>query len=204
LRIRAGRVVVKVAILSVLFAVGWTIVPVAAQAVAESYQLDISRQPLDAALKDLAQQTGLQIARFSDVPASNPLVGPLAGEMSLDNALRTLLTPNRLTYKVVNNRTIAVVALDSNATSAGPEVSASTPHSSANTNADGQEKEGKKNSSSGFRLAQMDQGAPAGSTSVAPKGEEVSERKAQYLEEVIVTARKRDCVWTGDSGTWSC
>jgi hypothetical protein len=71
--------------------------------------LNIPEQPLDTALKDLAQQTGLQIARFSDVVAGNALVGPLSGDYSLEQALNFLRAPQDLTFKIVNDRTIAII-----------------------------------------------------------------------------------------------
>jgi iron complex outermembrane recepter protein len=78
-------------------------------AAAKHYNLNIPEQSLDTALKDLAQQTGLQIARFSDVGAGTAVVGPLSGDYSLEQALNYLLAPQGLTFKVVNDRTIAIV-----------------------------------------------------------------------------------------------
>src|SRR5579871_1648876 len=65
---RARDVIVKGILWAALLAVAATVVPVSAQAIADSYRLDIAQQPLDGALKNLAEQTGLQIARFSDLP----------------------------------------------------------------------------------------------------------------------------------------
>ena len=78
-------------------------------AAAKHYNLNIPEQPLDTALKDLAQQTGLQIARFSDVVAGNARVGPLSGDYSLEQALNFLLAAQDLTFKIVNDRTIAII-----------------------------------------------------------------------------------------------
>ncbi len=50
-----------------------------AQAATQHYQLDIPRQSLDTALKDLAQQTGLQIGRFSERIDGSAVVGPVQG-----------------------------------------------------------------------------------------------------------------------------
>jgi iron complex outermembrane recepter protein len=108
IRNMAGEIIVKATIASVIVAVCGTVVPVLAQAVSQSYRLDIPRLPLDAALKRFAEQTGLQIAHFSDTPRADFDVGPIAGEYSALQALDSLLRPHRLTYKVVNDRTIAV------------------------------------------------------------------------------------------------
>src|ERR1700732_4361572 len=100
--IKAGGLVMRITLLAVAVALFISILPVSARAVPNSYQLNIPRQPLDAALKDLAQQTGLQIARFSDVPqGGTPVVGPLNGDMSVGQALTAILKTTGLTYKVV-------------------------------------------------------------------------------------------------------
>jgi iron complex outermembrane recepter protein len=181
---------VRVIFLSVVLAVGGMVVPVAAQAIPQSYQLNISRQPLDAALKDFAQQTGLQVARFSDLPASNVLVGPVNGEMSIDKALRSLLAPSQLTYKFVNDHTIAVVALSQVPTGAG---SVASPADTRSTSAEAtqQQQEGKKSSSGTFRVAQLDQGQAGGATAVAKKEDTATANNSGQLEEVIVSAQKR-------------
>ena len=151
----------RVALVSMLLAVAGAVVPVAAQAVAQSYQLDIPRQPLDVALQDLARQTGLQIARFGQLPDGSALAGPVAGDMSVEQALRVMLTPNGLAYKVVNDHTIAVMST--------AEVRAG------------------RSSSDRFRIAQADratvvtEGPAARAADVAP---------ADQLQEVIVTATK--------------
>lgn len=74
-----------------------------------SYDLSIARQSLDSALKELAQQTGLQVGRFSDAVKGDTLVGPLSGKYSADRALRTLLEPHGLTYRTLNERAVIVL-----------------------------------------------------------------------------------------------
>jgi len=97
----------KLLCLSILLAL--CIATASAQAVGNRYDLNIPRQPLDAALKDFARQTGFQIARFTDaVPGGTP-VGPLSGNYSLAQALEVILASSGLTYEMVNERTIAVV-----------------------------------------------------------------------------------------------
>ena len=100
----------RIMLLAVAMALFASVLPVSAQAVMQHYPLNIPRQSLDTALKDLAQQTGMQIARFSDAPRGSALVvGPVSGEMSVGEALAALLKTTGLTYRVVNDRTIAVV-----------------------------------------------------------------------------------------------
>jgi len=105
----AGRTILRIAFVSIGLALGAGIVPVSAQAVAQHFQLNIPRQSLDLALKEFAQQTGLQVARFSDSTEGSTLVGPLNGDLSAEQALQSLLTPQGLTYRVVNGNTIAIV-----------------------------------------------------------------------------------------------
>lgn len=74
-----------------------------------SYDLEIPRQSLDSALKDLAQQTGLQVGRFSDAIKGDTLVGPLTGKFSAERALKRLLEPHGLTYRTLNDRAVIVL-----------------------------------------------------------------------------------------------
>ena len=73
------------------------------------HNLHIPRQTLDVALKDLAQQTGLQIVRFSDAVKGDAMVGPLNGNYSAEQALRELLAPTGLTYRPLNERALAIL-----------------------------------------------------------------------------------------------
>lgn len=95
-----------------------------ARAVARHYDLNIPKQSLDLALRDLAQQTGLQIALFSDAIDESALVGPILGSQSAEQALRTLLTPSGLSYKVVSEGTIAVLNAKDAPAAAGPRAAA--------------------------------------------------------------------------------
>lgn len=75
----------------------------------QRYAIAIPRESLDLALRDLAAQTGLQIARFSDNLDSALLVGPVNGSLTPQQALDELLRGHQLKYIVVNDSTIAVV-----------------------------------------------------------------------------------------------
>jgi len=177
---------VRVALLTVVLAGAALAIPVSAQALADSYHLNIPRQPLDGALKDLAQQTGLQIARFSDTPGSGALVGPVTGEMPVGQALNSLLQPAGLTYRMVNDRTIAVVLA-----SAGAAQGASQAGQMAQPSPGDSRKEGKNNSSSAFLLAQALVGQIASDASVEGQDQRTSKEKAGELQEVLVTAQKK-------------
>jgi TonB-dependent receptor len=173
---------VKLALISSVLALCAAVVPVSAQAVTEFYQLNIPRQTLDAALKDLAEQTGLQIARFSDTPDGSALVGPVTGKVSIAEALNSLLTPSGLTYKVVNERTIAILQRNAGLP---PSKSASTHSANAANPAEIPEGVDIGQSQSNEELPQTTQ-APSQTT------ESRSQTAAEsHLEEVIVTGFRR-------------
>lgn len=185
----------KVGLLSLMLAAAGIVIPVAAQAVAQVYQLDIPRQQLDAALKDLAQQTGLQIARFSDTPGGSAFVGPVTGDMLVTDALETLLAPSKLTYKIVNDHTIAVMTRVAAAAAQGEPPPATGSSQSADAAAgEPNQQEGKKSFRDNFRLAQGNLQAAQRSSTVGSDAQSsaANSGNSPRLEEIIVTAQKRE------------
>jgi len=176
----------RVALVSIVFSAAAAITPVAAQAVAQSYQLDIARQPLDVALQELARQTGLQIARFGESPDGSALVGPVAGDMSVEQALRTMLVPSGLVYKVVNDHTIAVTNTSAvHHPSQKEKAAAPMPDDSTKAGRSFWDR---------FRVAQVDSSS-AGNQGAVRTTDASLERTpdvahADQLQEVIVTATK--------------
>jgi iron complex outermembrane receptor protein len=79
-----------------------------AQAAIQHYQLNIPHESLDMALNDLAQQTGLQVGRFSGRIDGSAMVGPVRGDQTPEQALKTLLYKTGLAYKIVGDTTFAV------------------------------------------------------------------------------------------------
>ena len=75
----------------------------------QRYDLDIPRQSLDRALKDLAAQTGLQVGRFSDTIDGAVVVGPVRGSLTPDEALDTLLEGQDLSHRTINGRMIVII-----------------------------------------------------------------------------------------------
>lgn len=150
-----------------------------AQAVARHYDLNIPKQSLDTALRDLAQQTGLQIALFSDSIDGNAVAGPILGNKSAEEALKILLTPSGLSYKVVSEGTIAVL----NPRDTPPAVSAPS------------EEEKKRSFLDRFRISQATsastaQGAAANEDAkIAPPSSEKD--SGAKVQEIVVTAQKR-------------
>jgi outer membrane receptor protein involved in Fe transport len=183
----------RITLLAVALALFASVVPVSAQALIARYQLNIPRQPLDTALKDFAAQTGLQVARMSDAVDGSALVGPVHGDLSAEDALKSLLGPRGLSYTMVNDRTFAVfkpgvdTTLATTAGAGGAVAATEQGQSGA-----GQQAAKEKSSSDPFRLAQVDQGSTAGALAVEKKGQNRADKQSGALEEVIVTAQKRE------------
>jgi iron complex outermembrane recepter protein len=108
---RVGSTIMRISTIMAiaLFATGSISAAERADASITRYQINISRQPLDAALNDLAQQTGLQVARFSDAVRGDTVVGPLSGHYSAEQALSTLLEPIKLTFRSLNAGAVIVL-----------------------------------------------------------------------------------------------
>jgi iron complex outermembrane recepter protein len=193
--IKAGGLVVRITLLAVAMALFASVLPVSAQAVMQHYQLNIPRQSLDTALRDFAHQTGLQVARFSDTIDGSAVVGPVNGELSAEQALKSLLGPGGLSFKMVNERTIAIVKAGSGASKPSDSRTLATSSDAvAQPDQEGQGGGSTQSFWSRFRLAQVDQGTSSGSPSVEKEKqrEQASEKKPIQLEEVIVTATKRE------------
>lgn len=187
-------------LLSIALTLSAAVIPVSAQATAEHqhYQLNIPRQSLDAALKDFAKQTGLQIARFSDAVDGSAMVGPVTGDITVAQALNSLLGPQGLSYKVVNDRTIAIVKPGLEQTSVGPgdadvlSVTEGVLNSGATPDPGAAKKAGWFER---FRVAQNEPASPSDSSS--SRDEKPSQNFSdnpdqQKLEEIVVTAQKRE------------
>jgi outer membrane receptor protein involved in Fe transport len=184
--------------LSIALALGAAVIPVSAQATAEHqhYQLNIPRQSLGAALNDFAKQTGLQIARFSDAVDGSAMVGPVTGDVTLEQALNSLLDPQGLSYKLVNDRTIAIVKPGLEQTSVGPGDShalstAEGALNSAETADPGAAK--KAGWFERFRVAQNEAASPSERSLSRDEDPSQSSNKItdNKLEEIVVTATKR-------------
>lgn len=136
----------------------------------KKFDLNIPRQSLDLALKALAQQTGLQIARMSDRVDGEALVGPVSGSLTPDEALRNLLGAQGLTYRVINERTIAIVKEGAERVPVSPPVKT--------TNVLDEQKKGF------WERVRVAEGE-------ASTGE-AKEENSTTLQEIVVTAQKRE------------
>ena len=87
----------------------------------EKYDFKIDSQPLGTALQALAAQSGVQIIFFSQL-TEGLRAPPLAGQFTLSAALEFLLAPSRLTFRVLNPKTIEIRALGVDGTPSQPDV----------------------------------------------------------------------------------
>jgi iron complex outermembrane receptor protein len=165
-----------------------------AQAAIQHYQLNIPRQSLDTALKDLAQQTGLQIGRFSGRIDGSAMVGPVLGDQTPAQALKTLLNNTGLEYKIVSDTMIAVynpkdaTSTQFNSRLNGSEEAAGGEASSGSSDDANTSREAGKKTSQDFRLAQVDQNS-VGTQAVNSQS---GKKEEEGLAEIIVTAQKRN------------
>jgi iron complex outermembrane recepter protein len=193
--IRWGEQIMRIATILAVALFGATCLadPKHAQAAIQHYQLNIPRQSLDTALNDLAQQTGLQIGRFSGRIDGSAMVGPVKGDQTPEQALKTLLYKTGLNYKIVSDTTIAVYnPKDPTPSTTGLTGSGSSPGIPGEIRGEG----------SGLQLAQSDSSSvpsPQSSAlelaqSTVPTGNEVKppQEDANKIPEIVVTAQKRN------------
>ncbi len=209
---RAGFTIMRIVtiVAATLFTSGGLIAAESAQAAITQYELNIPRQPLDTALTDLAQQTGLQVGRFSDAVKGDTLVGPVTGNYSADQALKSLLAATRLTYRTLNERAIIVLRPEDVAQlPPANTLSRSGGNEDPSSRRDGQGQGGQRGEDSSqtndhksfwsrLRLAQTIPGSAQSTTSVNSSSssnrsgvEQTSLQTPVQLEEVLVTAQKR-------------
>jgi iron complex outermembrane recepter protein len=141
---------------------------------------DIPAGGLAPALTTLAKEFDFQVLYKTEIVGKRQTEG-VSGAVTAQEALEKVLNGTGLTYKYLDERTVMVMPVGT------PEVN------KEQTGANADAKEGKKNSSEGFRVAQVDQGrtsqssTPVGnSSSSTPQG-----TKGVELEEIVVTAQKR-------------
>jgi iron complex outermembrane recepter protein len=72
-----------------------------------TYQFDIPGSTLDAALRQFASQTGLQIAYFTKIAAGRTAPA-VSGTLTAEEALHTLLNASGLTFERIDDGTIAI------------------------------------------------------------------------------------------------
>jgi outer membrane receptor protein involved in Fe transport len=129
------------------------------------HEFAIVAQPLNEALNAFAQQADLRIV-FDTSDAEGITAPALRGKLTAREAIEILLGSSRLTYRFMDDRTIAV--------GPRPTMPVSDIHSSTRTNAP-------------LRLAET---GPAAAAQVSPAASNVSNAETP-IAEVVVTAQKR-------------
>lgn len=137
----------------------------------QTVELDIQPQPMGDALNAFAQQSGLQVVLYSAITGdmqSRQLAGTFNNERE---ALDHLLNDTGLTYKYINNRTVAITA---------------------RTGEDG--KVGKSQPASNKLLAAQagTSAQKAGTTTVLKERNDANQESEGLIEEITVTAQKRE------------
>jgi iron complex outermembrane receptor protein len=144
---------------------------------------DIPAEELGTALRTLAKERGFQLMYLSDTVEPLHTAGAV-GEFTTDEALIRILSGTGLTYRYLDETTVTILPASAN------------PQGSTQAQAGGQggatssDKEGKKDSSGGFRVAQVAQGQAAGAASVEKQDEQAPKKKLVQLEEVVVTGSR--------------
>jgi len=149
---------------------------------------DIPPQSLGSALQAFAQSRDLQVLYFSGLVKDLQTTGA-AGALSADEALTQLLSGTGLTYRYVGQNAVTIVSTGADGSAATQLPNGAPPSAQPIPSA---QKEGKRTSSSEFRVAQVDQAAAGGAAAVSgvPRGQR--DTGMQPVEEVVVTAEKRN------------
>jgi len=138
----------------------------------------IPPETLAAALKTLASERGLALAYRSEIVGDLKSPGAV-GELTTEEAFTRILVGTDLTFRYLDEKTVTIVPVASTQAQVQGQGGATSP-----------DKEGKKASSSGFRVAQVDQGQAPGASTVEKKKEKASEEKSDQLQEVVVTGSR--------------
>ena len=156
---------------------------------------NIPSQGLGSALQRLAKDRNFQVVYVSEEVNGLRTQGAV-GEFTPEEALKTLLHGTGLTYRYLDEKTVTIfpaIAPSSQDNSGGASTQvpakATTEQLAA---ADPGEGKDRRSLWDRFRVAQVDQGTSAGSTPVERQNAQPSKQQPVQLEEVLVTAQKRE------------
>jgi outer membrane receptor protein involved in Fe transport len=156
---------------------------------------NIPAQPLGPALQTLAKDRNFQVVYVSEEINSAHTHGAV-GEFTSEEALKALLSGTGLTFRYLDEKTVTVVPVSSGTSAAPSSDETALPRAAREDSSvarNDAEKGGQNRSFwDRFRVAQVDQGSSSSSAAVEKKNEQASEKKPIQLEEVIVTAQKRE------------
>jgi iron complex outermembrane recepter protein len=149
---------------------------------------DIPPESLGLALRSLADQRSFQIV-FATQDVARIHTEGAVGEFTSEEALKRLLKGTGLTYRYLDEKTVTLIPEPSTIPQA---LDSDWKHDQRSNETP--PKEVGKSSSRDFRVAQVDQGAAARAAAVglqAPQNAP-SDQIGEQLEEIIVTAQKRE------------
>jgi iron complex outermembrane receptor protein len=147
--------------------------------------LNIPSESLGVALNALAKQRGFQIVYVTEELKGLRTRGA-KGDFTPEEALKQLLSGTGFTFRYVDDKTVTVLPIASISDQANPPLSTG-PSAIPQSNGDAWQQEGKKSASSTFRLAQVDQAAPASPATVEKTNEQAPVNAPGRLDEIIVT-----------------
>jgi iron complex outermembrane receptor protein len=145
----------------------------------------IPAEGLGPALNALAKDRNFQIVYVTEEVANVRTEGAV-GEFTIEEALKMLLTGTGLTYRYLDDKTVTIGSATSPHDGSGRASKTTAGGSSDDANAT---KEGKEISSGGVRTAQTRQGSVSSASPPAAYSYAV---KGEGLEEIVVTAQKRE------------
>ena len=125
----------------------------------------------------------------NDVGASRGLAQH--ADMLVTDALKVLLAPSKLKYKIVNDHTIALMTFGTAAVHTESTDASGAAQSPSTTVNDGKQQEGSKSSWNRLHLAQVDQGKTSSDKSVRTADNNATAQGTGDLAEILVTAQKK-------------
>lgn len=168
-----------------LVAIACLAAPVAFAVADAAKVVHVKAGPLVDALEDLAKQCGVDVV-YPSAQLREFRTRGVSGTLEPREAFERLIAGTPLILR--QDGSSLLIALPSKPYGALP----SSSGSEASENIADEGKEGKSHSSDGFRVAQAGLGAGAGSASLGAQVERESNPESQALDEIVVTAQRRE------------
>ena len=151
---------------------------------------NIPAQGLGPALTTLAKEFDFQILYRTEIVGKLRTEG-VSGAMTAAEALNRVLSGTGLTYRYLDEKTVTIFRPDaiSSSDTSGPAPWPPSAQPPATT--DGKKQEGQKGFWDRFHVAQVDQGTSSGPSSIETTTQS-SQKRPEQLQEVVVTAQKRE------------
>lgn len=156
--------------------------------------INIPAQGLGPALQTLAKQHDFQLVYRPEFVRDVRTAGAV-GELTSEEALTRLLQGTGLTHRRLDDKTMTIVPLRTSERGRDEASSRSLQGRGTEEREEGKNSEGQENEKSfwsRFRLAQLDQGQASNDRSAETSDTDSERKPARIIEEVIVTAQKRE------------